>query len=455
MLTRSMCADWARYGIQANGIAPGYFRTDLNEVLQDGRRFDAWLRARVPAGRWGEPDELGGAVVFLASPASDFVNGQLLYVDGGLSAVALMLVIRGATVYPGEGAAAASDVGDRRRADRRGRRRARRGEVVDAEGLWLCPGFIDLHAHSALALVRRPAADAECCAGRDDAGDLPRRARRRRRSRPAAGRSGATTCARSRAPGPDEWPWTTFAEYLDALDATRPAISLVPSIGHGAVRDTVIGGERRPPTPRSSRRCGARCALGFEAGATNLSFGLVYLPGAHADTDELVAVAEVAAEFGAPLVPHVRNEGAGVLDGDRRDARGRAPLGRAAPRLAPEVARRRGADRAAARAARGAPSGVTFDQYPYGAGCTLLASLLPAWAQEGGATATLARLRDPDAGRADRARRRARPARLGEPPRHARPGADRGRRRDARRPRRRARRDGRATCCSSPSSTSR
>ncbi len=87
MLTRSMCAEWARFGIQANAIAPGYLRTDLNEALQSDPEFDAWLRARVPAGRWGDPAELGGAVVFLASPASDFVNGQLLFVDGGLSAV--------------------------------------------------------------------------------------------------------------------------------------------------------------------------------------------------------------------------------------------------------------------------------------------------------------------------------------------------------------------------------
>jgi len=87
MLTRSMCAEWAAHGIQANGIAPGYFRTDLNEKLLADAEFDGWLRARVPAGRWGEPDDLGGAVVFLASAASDFVNGQLLVVDGGLSAV--------------------------------------------------------------------------------------------------------------------------------------------------------------------------------------------------------------------------------------------------------------------------------------------------------------------------------------------------------------------------------
>ncbi len=87
LLTRSMCAEWANHGIQANGIAPGYVRTDLNEALQRDAEFDAWLRARVPAGRWGEPDELGGAVVFLASSVSDFVNGQIIVIDGGLSAV--------------------------------------------------------------------------------------------------------------------------------------------------------------------------------------------------------------------------------------------------------------------------------------------------------------------------------------------------------------------------------
>jgi gluconate 5-dehydrogenase len=87
MLTRAMCADWARYGIQANGIGPGYFRTEMNADLQANAEFDAWLLARVPAGRWGDPAELGGAAVFLASDASSFVNGQILYVDGGMLAV--------------------------------------------------------------------------------------------------------------------------------------------------------------------------------------------------------------------------------------------------------------------------------------------------------------------------------------------------------------------------------
>jgi gluconate 5-dehydrogenase len=82
-----MCADWARHGIQANGIGPGYFRTEMNQDLQANPEFDAWLKRRVPAARWGDVEELGGAAVFLASRASDYVNGQILYVDGGMLAV--------------------------------------------------------------------------------------------------------------------------------------------------------------------------------------------------------------------------------------------------------------------------------------------------------------------------------------------------------------------------------
>ena len=87
MLTLGMCADWAPYGLCVNGIGPGYFITDLTRALSEDAEFDGWLRRRTPAGRWGELDELIGAVVFLAAPASSFVNGQIIYVDGGISAV--------------------------------------------------------------------------------------------------------------------------------------------------------------------------------------------------------------------------------------------------------------------------------------------------------------------------------------------------------------------------------
>ena len=87
MLTRGMCADWAKHGLQINAIGPGYFETELNRPLLEDAAFDAWLRGRTPAGRWGRVEELCGAAVFLASRASDFVNGQVIYVDGGVLSV--------------------------------------------------------------------------------------------------------------------------------------------------------------------------------------------------------------------------------------------------------------------------------------------------------------------------------------------------------------------------------
>jgi gluconate 5-dehydrogenase len=85
-LTRSMCVEWAAHNIQVNAIGPGYFRTELNAALLADEAFDQWVRARTPAGRWGDPEELVGAALFLASRASDFVNGQVIYVDGGVLA---------------------------------------------------------------------------------------------------------------------------------------------------------------------------------------------------------------------------------------------------------------------------------------------------------------------------------------------------------------------------------
>ncbi len=86
MLTRGMATDWGKYNIQTNGLGPGYFKTELTRPLYEDPEFDAWLCRRTPAQRWGELDELIGAALFLSSKASDYVNGQILYVDGGLLA---------------------------------------------------------------------------------------------------------------------------------------------------------------------------------------------------------------------------------------------------------------------------------------------------------------------------------------------------------------------------------
>lgn len=87
MLTRAMTAEWAAHGIQANAIGPGYMLTEMNQALVDDASFNNWVIGRTPARRWGKPEELIGTAVFLASAASDYVNGQLIYVDGGMIAV--------------------------------------------------------------------------------------------------------------------------------------------------------------------------------------------------------------------------------------------------------------------------------------------------------------------------------------------------------------------------------
>jgi N-acyl-D-amino-acid deacylase len=299
-----------------------------------------------------------------------------------------VLVVRGAEVYPGEGPPYRADVGV---ADGRIAAIAERleGEVVDGAGAMLCPGFVDLHAHSALASFDDPLLAPKILQGFTTEVICPDGLA----PAPVADRAARRAYLRAlEGDGPAEWTWSTFEEYLDALDATRPATSLVPSVGHGAVRDLVLGGGGVEPDAAQLAELRRQVRIGLEAGARMLSFGLVYYPGAYAETDELVAVAEVAAALGVPLVPHVRNEGLGVLDA----------VGEMV-----EVSRRSGAPlhlshlKSLADERLIGPllelvdeAGATFDQYPYGAGSTLLAGLLPAWAQEDGAGATLARAAD-------------------------------------------------------------
>jgi gluconate 5-dehydrogenase len=86
MLTRSMATEWAKHNVQVNGIGPGYFKTAITKALYENTEFNDWLCNRTPVGRWGNPEELVGTLVYLSSEASDFVNGQLIFVDGGITA---------------------------------------------------------------------------------------------------------------------------------------------------------------------------------------------------------------------------------------------------------------------------------------------------------------------------------------------------------------------------------
>jgi gluconate 5-dehydrogenase len=86
MLTKGMATDWGEHNIQVNAVGPGYFITEMTKPLAENPEFDAWLKARTPMARWGDPSELIGTVIFLASRASSFITGQIFYVDGGILA---------------------------------------------------------------------------------------------------------------------------------------------------------------------------------------------------------------------------------------------------------------------------------------------------------------------------------------------------------------------------------
>jgi N-acyl-D-amino-acid deacylase len=316
----------------------------------------------------------------------------------GSETVSFDLLIKGALVFTGDDPALRADVGvaDGRISAVEPRLPTQTsGEVLDAAGLMLCPGFIDMHAHTALESFRDPRLEPKVAQGfttelinPDGLAPAPvsekRLKARRDYLRPLEG------------PGPERWTWSTFAEYLDALADTRPANTLVPSIGHNAVRDFVMGGANRRPDREELLRMREEVRLGLEAGARTFSFGLIYIPGAFSQTEELVELAEEAAPFGAPLVPHVRNEADGVLEAVEEMV---------------EVARRSGAPlhlshlkvignpelvEPLLELLQRADMDITFDQYPYGAGSTVLSALLPPWAQEGGPYDTLIRLADQD-----------------------------------------------------------
>jgi N-acyl-D-amino-acid deacylase len=304
------------------------------------------------------------------------------------------LLIRGAEVFTGDRPSVVADVGvdAGKIAAVEPSISTPAKRVVDAQGLMLCPGFIDMHAHSALQPFNDPrllpkvaqgfTTELICPDGLAPApvgGDWKQR---QAYLRPLEGG------------GPETWSWSSFEDFLSQLAATKPATSLVPSVGHNAIRDFVLGSARRAPSDAEMSSMRAEVRRGAEAGAKALSFGLIYLPGVFASTDELIEISREAAALRLPLVPHVRNEAEAVLSAVAEFIQVARASGAALnlshlkvvgnPHLAEPLLdlideARRDLD-------------VTFDQYPYGAGSTILAALLPPWAQEGGATAILARL---------------------------------------------------------------
>ncbi|MGW4489253.1 N-acyl-D-amino-acid deacylase family protein [Amycolatopsis sp. NPDC004368] len=272
--------------------------------------------------------------------------------------------------------------------------------VLDADGLVLAPGFVDMHSHSDLQLLTQPDHLAKVSQGvttevlgQDGLSYAPvddavLEALRRQ----LAGWNDD--------PAGFDWSWRSVGEYLDRLDRGI-AVNAAYLVPQGTVRMLAVGWDNRPATETELNRMKQLIATGLEEGAFGLSSGLTYTPGMYADTAELVQLCRVVGEHGGYYSPHHRSYGKGALEAfsEMVDVSRRAdcPLHLAHATMnfslnkgkAPELLK-------LLDDALDAGGDITLDTYPYLPGATYLSALLPSWATEGGLDATLARLSDAD-----------------------------------------------------------
>jgi N-acyl-D-aspartate/D-glutamate deacylase len=252
--------------------------------------------------------------------------------------------------------------------------------VVEANGLVLSPGFVDTHSHADLSPFVEPWMD-------------------------SAIRQGITTVVVGNC-GSSAWPdagledaaqlvgvtaadlpvrWSSYERYLDAIDQARPSCNVAALVGQGAIRGQVVGDERRPPSAGELRTMGRSLAEAVDAGAVGVSTGLIYPPGMHARTEELIGLARVAAEHGGVYASHIRDEGRGVFEAVAEAIRigreGGLPAHISHLKVESSYAWGR-ADELLAQIDRSRADGadVSADQYPYTAWETSLATILPPWA---------------------------------------------------------------------------
>ncbi|GAA1352857.1 N-acyl-D-amino-acid deacylase family protein [Streptomyces beijiangensis] len=271
--------------------------------------------------------------------------------------------------------------------------------VIDADGLALSPGFIDMHAHSDLALLRDPGHEAKAAQGvtlevlgQDGLSYAPVDDRTLAQVR-------KTITGWNGDGGDIDFDWRTVGEYLDRLDRQGIAVNAAYLIPQGTVRMYAMGWDDRPATADEILRMKQLVAEGMEQGAVGMSSGLTYTPGMYADDAELTELCRVVASYDGYYCPHHRSYGAGAIQAYEemvtltRTAGCALHLAHATMNFsvnegkAPELLTL--LDRAL-----DAGSDISLDTYPYTPGCTTLVAMLPSWASEGGPDSILTRLRD-------------------------------------------------------------
>lgn len=313
------------------------------------------------------------------------------------------LLIRGGTILDGSGLP--GHVGDvlvegGRIVEAGGRIHASVARVIDADGLAVAPGFIDMHAHADIAVLDDPRNLAAVTqgvttqvVGQDGLSYAPAtEATLEILREQLAGWNGVH----------DDVGWPDIAGYLAAIDSRGSAANVASLLPHGTIRLDLVGADDRPATPAELAAMRAQVERGMRHGAFGLSAGLTYAPGMFAGTDELVALCEIVAGHGGYFAPHQRSYGAGALAGyaEMIDIARRTGCALHLTHATMNFAVNRGrAPELVTLIDDALADGVdiTLDTYPYLPGSTTLSALLPGWAAAGGPEATLARLGDPAA----------------------------------------------------------
>lgn len=268
--------------------------------------------------------------------------------------------------------------------------------VIDARGMIVCPGFIDIHTHSDLTLVCNPLAESKIMQGVTtelvgNCGSSPT---------PAIGNA-RQVLAKAAARMEVDVDWATLDEYFLRLQHLRTSVNVAALVGAETVRRAVLGPDDVQPDAGQLSRMKSLVADGMLQGAHGISSGLIYAPGCYATTEELIALASVSASFGGIYASHIRGESSTLVKAVEEAIR----IGREA-RVRVEISHHKACGRrnwgtvsttlGMIESARSEGVDVAFDVYPYTAACTALDSVLPPWAREGDPEKEIARLRDPE-----------------------------------------------------------